>query len=247
MSLTRLVTGLSMLGLFSLTCLTAADPPGKADPAANDQQVVKSAANQKAAASTVNFRQQLNLPFATLNNLGTRIDAARRSHDPVALGNAAMELSVAEKVSGKKAAITSPQLAKEAAELAKLRRQDKEMQAVLKMQEQLQGEADDIATLNNTIQMTKQQIAADQASVNTNLEPTWAPRTVVVNNYTSQYLDISVNGNYKVQVAPGMQQTFMIEHRWNPTVLTAYGDSDSINWGPRYIWGKFSKYTWNIN
>jgi hypothetical protein len=236
-----------MLGLFSLTCLTAADPPAKNDPAANDQQVVQSSATKKAAAAAVNFRQQLNLPFSSLNTLGSRIDAARRAHDSVALGNAAMELSVAEKVSGKKASITSSQLGKEAAELAKLRHQDKEMMAALKVQEQIQAEADDIATLNNTIQMTKQQIAADQASVNTNLEPTWAPRTVVVNNYTSQYLDIFVNGFYKVQVAPGMQQTFTIEHRWNPTVLTAYGDADSINWGPRYIWGKFSKYTWNIN
>jgi hypothetical protein len=247
MSLTRLVAGLTVLGLFSLTCLTAADPPGKGDPAANDEQVVKSTATKKAAAAAVNFRQQLNLPFNSLTTIGSRIDAARRAHDPVALGNAAMELSVAEKVSGKKASIASQQLAKEAAELAKLRRRDKEMQAVLKVQEQIQAEADDIATLNNTIQMTKQQIAADQASVNTNLEPTWAPRTVVANNYTSQYIDIYVNGNYKVQVAPGMQQTFMIEHRWNPTVMTAYGDADSITWGPRYIWGKFSKYTWNIN
>ena len=74
------------------------------------------------------------------------------------------------------------------------------------------------------------------------------PRTrkVVVNNYTTQYLDIYVNGNYKTQIAPGATQVCTIEHRWNPTVLTAYGNEDEINWGPKYIWGKFDKYTWNI-
>jgi hypothetical protein len=37
------------------------------------------------------------------------------------------------------------------------------------------------------------------------------------------------------------------EHRWNPTVLTAYGDQDIDSWGPRYIWGRFQTYRWNIN
>jgi hypothetical protein len=244
MFLTRATAWLSVLGLLTLAGVIRADPPGQGE--ASDQEVVKSAATRKTPAATVNFRQQLNLPFSSLNTLGSRIDAARRAHDPVALANAAQELALAEKVSGKKASVTSTQLAKEAAELAKLRRKDKEMQAVLKVSEQVQAEADDIATLNNTIAMTKQQIAADQASVNANLEPTWSPRTVVVNNYTPQYLDIYVNGNYKVQVAPGMQQTFLIEHRWNPTVLTAYGNDDSVTWGPRSIWGRFKKYTWNV-
>jgi hypothetical protein len=247
MSRDRGKAGLCILGLLTVACFGVADPPGKGDPAANDQETVKSTANRRAAATSVNFRGQFGLPFASLSTLGTRIDAARRSHDPVSLANTANELAVAEKVSGKKAAITSPQILKEAAELAKLRRRQKELEAVLRVSEQLQSEADDIASLNDTIALTKQQIAADQAATDSNLEPTWSPRTVVVNNYTTQYLDVYVNGNYKVQVAPGMQQTFMIEHRWNPTTLTAYGDEDSFTWGPRTIWGRFKKYTWNIN
>jgi hypothetical protein len=39
----------------------------------------------------------------------------------------------------------------------------------------------------------------------------------------------------------------MIEHRWNPTVLTGSGDSNDQAWGPVNIWGRFNKYTWNIN
>jgi hypothetical protein len=110
----------------------------------------------------------------------------------------------------------------------------------------MQATADDITSLRDSLTMAKQAVAADQQAANAALEPTWTPRTVVVNNYTTQYLDIWVNGHYKVQVAPGMQQTFYIEHRWNPTKLTAYGDSDSFSWGPRFIWGRFKKYTWNI-
>jgi hypothetical protein len=247
MRLHRARIAVGSLCLFAFACLTLADQPGAGSSAQDDQETVKSTGTPKTPAASVNFRKQLDLPFNTLHTLGTRIETARRAHDPVALANAANELAVAEKVSGKKADVTSSQLLKESAELAKLRRQDKELQAVLKVSEQLQAESEDIASMNSILTMTKQQIAADKAAINTNLEPTWSPRTVVVNNYTNQYLDIWVNGNYKVQVAPGMQQTFTIEHRWNPTTLTAYGDADSPTWGPRYIWGRFKKYTWNIN
>ncbi len=245
MSFDRAKAGLSLLGVLTLACFTPADPPGKGS-AADDQQVVKSKGTPKTPAASVNFRQQLDLPFASLGTLGSRVDAARRAHDPVAMANAAHELSVAEQVSGKKASVTSAQLLKESADLAKLRRRAKELQAVLRVAEQTQAAADDVASLNATIDLAKQQIAADQKATNVNLEPTWSPRTVVVNNYTSQYFDIWVNGNYKVQVAPGMQQTFYIEHRWNPTILTAYGNDDTTVWGPRYIWGRFKTYTWNI-
>jgi hypothetical protein len=58
---------------------------------------------------------------------------------------------------------------------------------------------------------------------------------------------VYVNGIYKGEIGPGLAQTIVIEHRWNPTVLTAYGDEDIDTWGPRTIWGRFQTYTWNIN
>jgi hypothetical protein len=216
------------------------------DAAPDDQQVVKSKAVPTTAASSVNFRKQLKLSFDSLSTLGSRIDAARRKPDPVALAHAANELSVAEKVSGKTAGITSKQLAKEAAELAGLRKKEHELNAVLQVQQQMMMEEDNIASIKKDIAMSKQQIEADKKAINSNLEPTWKPRTVVVNNYTTEYLDVYVNGNYKTEVQPGMQQTIVIEHRWNPTVLKAYGNEDINTYGPRYIWGKFDKYTWNI-
>ena len=87
----------------------------------------------------------------------------------------------------------------------------------------------------------------EQEAYRRNEEPTWQPRKLIVNNYTDQYLDIFVNGELKTQVAQGLMQVYIIEHRWNPTVLTAYGNDDSVTWGPRYIWGHFKTYTWNIN
>jgi uncharacterized protein (TIGR03000 family) len=211
-----------------------------------DKQAVTSKATQRPAAATINFRKELKLPFDSLSTLGSRIDAARRKPDPVALAHAASELAVSEKVSGKQASLTSKMLAKEAGELAGMRRQEQELMAVLNVKQQMMMEENDILTTKKDLAMTQAQIKADKEAWNSNLEPTWKPRTVVVNNYTTQYLDIYVNGNYKTQVQPGMQQTIIVEHRWNPTVLKAYGNEDQDIWGPRYIWGRFDKYTWNI-
>jgi uncharacterized protein (TIGR03000 family) len=218
-----------------------------AEPArAPDQEVVKSVAVPQAAAS-VNFRKELNLPFRSLATLGGRIDAARRAPDPVALANAASELKVAEQVSGKTASLTSKQVLQEAAELAALRKQDAELKAVLQTSDQVMMEEDRVANLRKQIALAQAQTRADQQALQQNQQPTAAPRQVVVNNYTTQYIDVYVNGYYKAQVLPGTTQVLTIEHRWNPTVLKAYGNEDMSTWGPRYIWGEFTKYTWNLN
>jgi len=211
-----------------------------------DQQTVTSKATQRQAAATINFRKEYKLPFDSLSDLGTRIDAARRKPDPVALAHAASELAVAEKVSGRKASLTSTILAKEAAELAGMRKQAQELNAVLQVSQEMMLEEDNITRIKNEIALAQAQVKADKEAINQNLQPTWQPRQVVVNNYTTQYLDIYVNGNYETQVQPGMQQTIVVQHRWNPTVLKAYGNEDIDTWGPRYIWGRFDKYTWNI-
>jgi hypothetical protein len=250
MSLHRGKVGLAvMLGCLALIYVVSVVPAEQAktsDDTAKDEEVVKSKATQTPSASSINFRKELKLPFDSLSTLGSRIDAARRKPDPVALAHAANELATAEKVSGKKASITSKELAKEAAELAGLRKQEQELNAVLHVNEQMMMEQDNILSIKKDIAMSQAQIKADKEAWDRKQEPTWKPRKVVVNNYTTEYLDVYVNGHYKVQVQPGMQQTFMIEHRWNPTVLKAFGNEDINTYGPRYIWGRFDKYTWNI-
>lgn len=248
----RARTGLLFLGFvtllaFGLATLAGGDPPKKDDPAEADKETIDTKPTKRTAAASVKFRKELGLPFASLNTLGSRIDAARRAHDPVALGNAAAELAGAEKVSGKKASLTSKELAKESAQLAALRRHEAELRATLNVQQQIEGTDETITTLKKILDETKAMQKADSEAIRMNQEPTWAPRTVVVNNYTTQYVDVWVNGYYKVQVGPGLSQSFVVEHRWNPTVLTGYGDEDDQTWGPVNIWGRFKKYTWNIN
>jgi hypothetical protein len=118
-------------------------------PADQDKQVVDSKATHKKAAASVNFRNELGMPLSSLSTLGSRIDAARRAPDPVALAHAANELAVAEKTSGKEAGLTSKAVIKEAAELAKLRRQAAELRVVSHLAQQIANEQDLIANLNN--------------------------------------------------------------------------------------------------
>ena len=58
------------------------------------------------------------------------IEHCRTAADPVGLAAAAKELAVAEAVSGKKAAVTSATISKEAIDLAKLRNSSQELSAV---------------------------------------------------------------------------------------------------------------------
>jgi hypothetical protein len=247
MSPHRVKSGLAVFSCLALACFGLAARPAKDDPTAQDKEVVDSRAVRRPSAASVNFRKELNLPFATLGTLGSRIATVRRSPDPVALAHAASELAVAEKVSGKKASLTSAALIKEAAQLAALRRQQAELEAVLKVSQQIAAEKQNIELLNQSIALAREQAAAATKAIRSNEEPTWTPRTVVVNNYTTQYLDIYVNGFSKGNVPPGQQLVCTVEHRWNPTIVTAYGNEDIQSWGPRYIWGRFKKYTWNIN
>src|SRR5713101_2387744 len=131
------VAGLSLLGILVLVAGALPDDAKTDDAAAQDKQAVDSKATRKTAAASVNFRKELNLPFQSLSTLGSRIDTARRASDPVALAHTASELSVAEKVSGKQAKVTSAAVLNEAAELAKLRKQASELQAVSKVAEQV--------------------------------------------------------------------------------------------------------------
>jgi hypothetical protein len=240
---------LAVLALLSLgvVSLAGGDEPKKDDPAAADKEKIDTKATRRKTAASVRFRKELGLPLATLNTLGSRIDAARRAHDPVALANAANELGVAEKASGKKASLLAKELIKESAQLAALRRQEKELRAVTAAANQIAETDDTLKTLQTILDQAKASAAADSEAIRMNQEPTWKPRTIIVNNYTSQYLDIWCNGNYKVQIAPGLAQSFVIEQRFNPVVLTADGDEDDFTWGPEHIWGRFNKYTWNIN
>jgi hypothetical protein len=212
-----------------------------------DTQVVTSKPVKRVPARTINFKKAYGLPFDSLGTLGSRIDSARRKPDPVALAHAAGELNVAEKVSGKTASLTSKALLDESSELAALRRQAAELKAVFAVRQQIANEETDVNYWNTQIGLADKQAEQESAAVQSNTFPTDAPRKVLINNYTTQYIDLWVNGNYKMQVQPGSSAWCVIEHKWDPTILTGYGNQDdSATWGPRYIYGDFQTYTWNI-
>jgi hypothetical protein len=238
---------LSLPAILVLAALCSSVESQQPDTLKDDQQTVASKPQKNAPAAGIDFNKQLGLPFSSLGTLGSRIDSARRSHDPVALAHAANELGVAEKVSGKKASLTSSALLKESGQLAKLRKEAAELQAVERVTSQVATETDLVTDLKKEIALSQQQAKAETEALRSNQEPTDTPRKVLVNNYTTQYLDIWVNGYMKTQVGPGQSKWFYIEHNWNPTVLEAYGNEDNNTWGPRYIWGKFKTYTWNLN
>ncbi|MBY0522962.1 MAG: hypothetical protein K2R98_06170 [Gemmataceae bacterium] len=233
--------------LVFVACVSPGSGQDKKDePKKDDKQSVDSKAEKRATAGNIDFRKEYGLPFNSLGTIGSRIDTARRAHDPVSLAHMASELATAEKISGKKATLTSTTLAKEAAELAKLRRQQSELEAMLHLSSQLAQEETTIASLKESIASAKQQAKDETAAVQRNEEPT-GPRKLLINNYTTQYADIWVNGYLKIQVPPGESRYCTIEHKWNPTVLKAYGTGDDTTWGPRTIWGTFKTYTWNLN
>lgn len=244
---TGLMVGVALLGAvsFGLAGKPSEDAP-KAKGKGKDKQVVTSRAGKRVSARAVNFKKALGLPFDSLGTLGSRIESARRKGDPVALAHQASELKVAEKVSGKKASLTSQQLLAESAELARLRRQVAELKAVAAVHEQIATEEGEVKNLTDQIAIADKAAKDEADAVRRNKLPTDGPRWVLLNNYTTQYVDLWVNGNYKMQVPPGGSKWCVIEHKWNPTMLTAYGSEDDTSWGPRPIYGAFKTYTWNL-
>jgi hypothetical protein len=227
-------------GLVALAA--AAQPPTAAAPDA-DKQVVTSKPAKAIPAASVKFRKDLNLPYPSLSTLGGRIDTARRAGDPVALANAAGELHTAETVAGKAASLTAKQVLREAAELAALRRQTAELKAVLHVSNQVTLAEENANALKQLIALNQ----AEQRQIAKYEEPKDGPRKVVVNNYSTQYIDVQVNGYLRGQVLPGSTKVIVIEQLWNPIVLKGWGDSDESTFGPVVLQGRFTTYTWNIN
>jgi hypothetical protein len=212
-----------------------------------DKQTETTKATKRPRAASINFRKAYGLPLASLGTLGSRIDAARGAPDPVALAHAAGELAVAEKVSKKKASLTSKALLAEAAELAAMRKEIAELKATFAVHQQIADAETNVKYWKDQIAIADSITKSEKDAIDRNELPTDATRRVLVNNYTTQYINIWVNGRYKLVVPPGSSKWFTIDHKWNPTILTGYGDADAQpTWGPKRIFGEFKTYTWNL-
>jgi hypothetical protein len=89
--------------------------------------VLKLDAKKEKAAPIPNFAKAYGAPFESLQTVGNRLADARQKSDPIAIALVAIELGLGEKVSGKKAEVTSEEVQKEAVELAVMRQIEPEL------------------------------------------------------------------------------------------------------------------------
>jgi hypothetical protein len=215
-----------------------------------DRQVVTSKATKREPARTINFKKTYGLPFDSLATLGSRIDAARRKLDPVALAHAARELNVAEKVSGTTASLTSKAMLAEAKELAALRRQVAELKAVFAVHQQIASEeTKEEAQVNywkTKIELAEKTAREERDALSAKKAPVVVPPMVLVNNYSSETVQVAINGNFGAEIPAGTSKWCPVQHNWQPITMTAYGDTDGRYWNRPAIWGTFKTYTWNL-
>src|SRR5262249_51463567 len=100
----------------------------------------------------------------------------------------------------------------------------------------------------NQIVSARQFAQEEQEAVQQVQAPKAGPRKVVVNNNTTQYVNVVINGYVQMRpLGPGQSQVYAIEPIWKPTVLTAYSNYDITQWGPQHIRGTHDTYTWNLH
>src|SRR5262249_48850251 len=149
-------------------------------------------------------------------------------------------------VSGKKASVVSTDVAQEAYELAKIRSKEAELKLMVQMAKEMANDEATIKGLQSQLTTAQQMAKAETEAVKGGGEVKAPSPRVLANNTTGQFADIYVNGMYKTDIPPYESRWIVIEQKVNPVVLTAYGNEDISSWGPRYIWGKFATYTWNL-
>ena len=97
------------------------------------KEVIELKAETVSRAKFIDFAGELGVSLASLDELGSRIDAARLHANPIELTLSANLLSAAEAVSDKKASLTSAALVEEAVTLAELRANPAELKTIGKL------------------------------------------------------------------------------------------------------------------
>lgn len=228
-----------ILGVVSTTL--AEDEAGKS---ADEKTELRSSVSKDGkttacfGACTVNFREELKVPFNYLSKLGSEIHEARLVPDPVALAAAANSLAAAEKVAGKTAKITSKQVMDEAIEIVKLRGDEMELKAV--------------AILSNDQAVAKDLLAmAKSISENANSEEGESSREIygdlIVDNHTHHDLKIFVDHRYVGTVRRGQHRHLHVHaHNWH-NHLDAYCASDNDLISHKNVSGHLHRVYWHID
>jgi len=194
-------------------------------------------------ACLVDFQGTFELPFEGLSTIGTRIDQARKACDPITLACCANELAAAEKVSGKKAAVTCADLYKECSEMAKRRGSSKELQAVALL---LHDQADAVKDLDKQVAKAKER-EENEAKDAKEGKKAKAISTLAVRNYTNHKIWIYVNDRRVGWVNPFGEYSYYVgQPSWQTTKLFGLSDDGTRKWGPSYFGEEYSTYTWSL-
>jgi hypothetical protein len=231
------IAGIGLLVGFLVTAPRAQEQEGKKQ---GQKLSEKSDMKKFIVATTVDFPSQLGLSFDSLRGLGARIEQARTAADPVGLANAAAELSIAEKVSGKEATIKSSELMKAAAEMARYRNQPDELKAVAML-----------ITDDSTKEGLKEQAAkAEKLLAERKGKEEERPRGIenelTVVNHTAYYVSIYVNFNYRGTIAPHSYDSYYVgELPYETTYLYARAPGTAMDTS-KSVSGRYWNLTWNL-
>lgn len=240
--------------LLSVCCLILALPPSpfsavQAEDASSNEtpDVVRSSlTNDRAPSSvdalTLNFRKELGVALDYLIPLGRQISDARTSPDPVALAFAANNLAVAERVAGKRAALTADAVLAEAIELAKLRLRAPELtaMALLVGDPKLQAEFRELADA------AKQADEARRLELEEGIESKAVHGFVYVTNHTCEHLTIYIDGAAVGCVPPHQRAAFSVCAPERCNLLEAYCPAGCLI-RKRLIHGHRSHVRWHID
>jgi hypothetical protein len=234
-----------VLGAIALAALVGSS--GAKNKAANankaDTKGLASKSTKVTLATTIDFSDAFGLSFDSLGTLGTRIEAVRKSPDPVALALLATELAIAEKVSDKTATLTAETLLKEAVDMAKQRHASKELTAVAML-------VKDTATKEKLVKLSKLAATYEKEATEAfkNKEkPKGVWGYLTVRNNTGNQISIYVNGRYYGYVNAYRDYRFGPLRHNASTNTVLVGKSGGLQWGPLYKDNPVGDEIWTLD
>lgn len=204
-----------------------------------ETQTVES--KKEKAAAIPDFANAYGLTYESIASVGTRLGEARHKSDPVALGMIATELGIAEKVSGKTASLTSADVMKEAIEMAKLRRQEKELVALSLMTPD-KATAEELTSLAKKAYKDESERIAKFKSG----ERERGFRTLWVFNNTDQLVFIRANHHHIGSVAPWSSFVFNTPFLAFDPEVHLHGHSPTGGEWRNRVFGNYATYIWNL-
>jgi len=189
------------------------------------------------------FANAFDLPFASVETLGTRLMAARKTMNPIALAMVAVEIGVNEKVSGKKAEVTAETVHKEAVELATMRFVSSELKALALLTKD--------TVISKELATLSQKAAKAEAEHTADFKSGIKERGIVylrVSNHANHHVDVYENGRYLGRVHGHSHHVFHTPHlRHDHAVHLRAHDHRGNHWRAHTIHGNHHEYHWTLN